>query len=168
MSCEVSNNCAVFGEDCWNCKFAKGNGGVGDDSYLPYDRKIKHPQVLAENQARKDAKKAERKAEKRAQKATKDKEKVKLLKRANKVEQKVKQTLNSGRANRDGDLHTESLAIDTKLQSNVTNPTIKVEEFDKVQTDARRGGKEHGILIIENKDGRRFVVMSEQLFSELI
>lgn len=168
MSCEVSNNCAANGYDCWNCKFAKGNGGVGNDSYRPIDRKVKHPQVLAEKQARKDAKTAARKAEKQAEKASKDKEKVKLLKRANKVEEKVKQTLNSGRANRDGDLHTESLAIDTKLQSTVVNPTIRVEEFDKVQTDARRGGKEHGILILENKDGRRFVVMSEQLFSELI
>lgn len=161
MSCEVANNCINY-HRCFQCCF-------DGDKYSPYgvnlysaiDKKIKHPLMLKNKQERKDAKKADKLQTKRE----KDKDKVSLLKKANKVEEVVKSTLNSGRINKDGDLRADDLIIDVKLQSTRKDPIIKVDEFIKVNNDCIRANKQYGVLCIENKDGQRFYVISEELFS---
>ena len=160
--CEVSNNCSRWPDGCWLCKFNQGEYKGQKSLYTPVDDKVKHPQALVERAAWKESKKNA----KREKYANRDQDKVRVLKKAAKTEQRVKDTLNSGRINRDGDLKTSDLVIDVKLQSSRANPIILIEEFDKVQIDARRGNKKHGVLIIENNNGRRFVVMSEALFGE--
>lgn len=159
MSCEVKDNCMAFlANDCFYCKFAGVSGG--QNNYAPLDKTVKHPQAIAEKQKRKD----DAKIEKRTKQI--DEARSKLVKKANKAEERIRKTLNSGRINRDGDLCTNDLAIDVKLQTKAINPTIKAEEFQKIQDDAERSGKEYGVLIIENSEGKRFVVIPEQMFTE--
>lgn len=164
MVCSVKDNCFNNGQECDFCRFAPGNENYMAQYYAPIDKKIVHPVLLKEKESRKHNQKQERKLAK----SEKDKDKTRLLKKAAQTEQRVKNTLNSGRANKDGDLKTADISIDVKLQSTHKHPVINIDEFDKIQNDARRGNNKHGILIIENESGRRFVVMSEQLFGELI
>lgn len=159
--CEVSSNCMLSGISCWHCKYSDGLGV--DNNYRPSDASIIHPQLIKAKQEYKNL----QKMEKYKKKNEKDKEKVALLKKAAKVENLVKSTLNSGRINRDSDLIAEHLTIDVKLQSTRENPVINVDEFIKVQNDARRAGKLHGVLAIQNKSGKRFYVVSEELFREV-
>lgn len=159
MSCEVEQNCFEWGRSCWHCKFA---GEGADNCYSPIDRSIKHPQTVAAR----DKRKADEKAAKEAHKKNKNKDKVELLKKAARAENRVHKTLNSGRVNQDGDLKTEDLCLDVKLQTTTINPVIHVDEFKKCQGDATRAGKRHGVLIIENSEGDRFYVISEELFME--
>jgi hypothetical protein len=105
-------------------------------------------------------------AQKREAKERKNKEKVSLLKAANKTEERVKSTLNSGRINKDADLKTSELSIDVKMQSTRKDPVISVDEFDKVNNDCLRSNRRYGILCIVNKDGRAFYVIGEELFKE--
>lgn len=160
MTCEVKENCFGNESDCWRCKFSDGSNV--DNCYRAINKNIKHPQALAA----KLAAKAITKAERHHKKLNKDKAKSKVVRASAKVEDKVKTTLNSGRINRDGDLKTEHLAIDVKMQSSRINPQINAEEFRKIQNDAARSGKEYGVLIIESKIGERFVVIPEDLFKE--
>jgi hypothetical protein len=161
MSCDVSQNCSN-NYRCFECSF-DGNkySSYGINLYAAIDKKIKHPLTIVRKQERKDAKKAE----KLLTKKEKDKKKVSLLKKANKVEEIVKSTLNSGRINKDGDLRVDDLIIDVKLQSTRKDPIIKVDEFIKVNNDCIRANKQYGVLCIENKDGQRFYIISEELFS---
>lgn len=162
MSCNVAENC-LNNSRCFNCAFDGDRySSYGTNLYLPIDRGIEHP-ILIE---RKLARKEEKKREKQIEKQQKSKERSALIKKAAKVEEKVKSSLNSGRVNRDGDLQTNDLVIDVKLQTTRKDPVISVDEFDKVNADCLRAGKIHGILCIENKDGRRFYVISEELFKE--
>jgi len=162
MSCHVSENC-LNNSRCFNCAF-DGNrySDYGANLYLPIDRSVEHPIIVE----RKLARKTDKKREKRVEKQEKDRERASLVKKAAKVEEKVKSSLNSGRVNRDGDLQSEDLVIDVKLQSTRKDPVIKSDEFKKVNTDCLRAGKRHGILCIENKDGERFYVIGEELFKE--
>lgn len=161
MSCEAANNCINY-HRCFQCCFDGDKySHYGVNLYAAIDNKIKHPLMLKNKQERKDAKKADKLQAKRE----KDKDKVSLLKKANKVEEVVKSTLNSGRINKDGDLRADDLIIDVKLQSTRKDPIIKVDEFIKVNNDCIRANKQYGVLCIENKDGQRFYVISEELFS---
>lgn len=161
MSCEISQNCSN-NYRCFECSFDGDKySPYGVNLYAAIDKKIKHPLMLKNKQERKDAKKADRLHIKRE----KDRDKVSLLKKANKVEEVVKSTLNSGRINKDGDLRADDLIIDVKLQSTRKDPVIKVDEFIKVNNDCIRANKQYGVLCIENKDGQRFYVISEELFS---
>lgn len=159
MSCEVAKNCMVAERECWHCRF--NPDGALDNCYVPLDKSIKHPVLEREKAERKQ----QAKDAKKQQKVSVDKGRSKVVRAAAKAEEKVRKTLNSGRVNRDGDLTTEDLGMDVKLQTTRTNPVIDVEEFDKCQNDARRAGKHYGVLIIENKEGRRFYVLGEDLFS---
>jgi hypothetical protein len=162
MSCSVSSNC-LNNSECFYCRFDGDRyGNSGDNLYNPIVRRIKHP-IL---EAKKEEKKQEKKREKQVEKQAKDRERVALIKKATKVEAKVKSTLNSGRINSDGDLKTDDLVIDVKLQSTRKDPVISVDEFEKVNIDCLRAGKRYGILCIENKEGKRFYVVGENLFKE--
>lgn len=160
MSCEVSKNC-INCHRCFECCF-DGNkySNYGINLYAAIDKKIKHPIMAKNKQDKKDAKKAERTLNKKE----KDKERISLLKKAEKVEENVKSSLNSGRINRDGDLKADDIVIDVKLQSTRKDPVIKVDEFIKVNNDSIRANKQYGVLCIENKDGLRFYVIGEDLF----
>lgn len=160
MSCEVSNNC-INHHRCFECCFDGDKySNYGVNLYAPIDKKIKHPIMAKNKQDRKDAKKAERTLNKKE----KDKDRISLLKKAEKTEESVKSSLNSGRINRDGDLKAEDIVIDVKLQSTRKDPVIKVDEFIKVNNDSIRANKQYGVLCIENKDGLRFYVIGEDLF----
>lgn len=162
MSCDVSANC-LNNHRCFDCAF-DGNrySDYGANLYLAIDRDIEHPIIIE----RKLARKANKKREKQIERQEKDRQRSALVKKAAKVEAKVKSSLNSGRINRDGDLQSEDLVIDVKLQSTRKDPVISVDEFEKVNVDCLRAGKRHGILCIENKDGKRFYVIGEELFKE--
>lgn len=160
MSCEVSQNC-FNNYRCFECCFDGDKySSYGVNLYAAIDKKIKHPIIAKNKQDKKDAKKAE----KTLARKEKDKERISLLKKADKTEEVVKSTLNSGRINRDGDLKTDDIIIDVKLQSTRKDPVIKTDEFLKVNNDAIRANKQHGVLCIENKDGLRFYVIGEDLF----
>lgn len=162
MGCSVASNC-INNSKCFYCVFDGDRySSSGDNLYQPILRDIKHPIAESIKQEKKLAKKREKQFEKQA----KSRERSSLIKKAAKVEEKVKSTLNSGRINSDGDLKTEDLVIDVKLQSTRKDPIISVDEFEKVNTDCLRAGKRHGILCIENKEGKRFYVVSEELFKE--
>lgn len=162
MSCSVSDNC-LNKSLCFNCSFDGDKfSQYGANLYLPIVKNIKHPIILE----RKENFKREKKEVSRLEKQQKNRERSALIKKATKIEEKVKSTLNSGRINNDGDLKTEDLVIDVKLQSTRKDPVISVDEFEKVNTDCLRAGKRYGILCIENKDGKRFYVVSEELFKE--
>lgn len=160
MSCEVAQNC-FNNYRCFECCFDGDKySSYGINLYAAIDKKIKHPIAVKNKQEKKNLKKSEKVSAKRE----KDKQKVSLLKKADKVEEVVKSTLNSGRINKDGDLKTDDIVIDVKLQSTRKDPIIKVDEFIKVNNDSVRANKQHGVLCIENKDGIRFYVVSEELF----
>lgn len=162
MGCSVTENC-LNNHRCFHCAFDGDKfSNYGDNLYLPIDRSIEHPIITD----RKLARKADKKREKQIEKQEKNRERSALVKKAAKVEEKVKSSLNSGRINRDGDLQSEDLVIDVKLQSTRKDPVISVDEFEKVNADCLRAGKRYGILCIENKDGKRFYVVSEELFKE--
>lgn len=162
MTCSVSSNC-LNNTRCFYCRFDGDRyGSGGDNLYNPISKSIKHP-IIEEDKA---SRKVEKKKEKQIEKQTKSRERSALIKKAAKVEEKVKSTLNSGRIHNDGDLKTEDLVIDVKLQSTRKDPVISVDEFEKVNTDCLRAGKRYGILCIENKDGKRFYVVGEELFKE--
>lgn len=160
MSCEVKENCLAYDSGCWTCKYAASTNV--DNAYIPIDKSIRHPQAV---KAREDAKLAKR-MESKNRSSQKSKERSDIVRKAAKVEDRVKATLNSGRINRDGDMSTKDITIDVKYQSTTINPTISAEEFRKIQNDAKRGGKRHGVLFIVAKDGAEYVVMSKELFSE--
>lgn len=151
--CEVEENCYNYPDECWICKFKGGT----ENNYWPQDKKIKHPQVLE----------AKRK-EKFEKLKNINKERSMLVKKAAKTEEAVKKSLNSGRVNKDGDLHAKDIVIDVKLQSTRENPTIDVGEFEKVQGDANRIGKKYGVLEIVNKSGKKFVVIPEEMLIDII
>lgn len=162
MSCNVSENC-LNNHRCFNCAFDGDRySDYGANLYLPIDRSVEHPIIAA----RKLARKADKKRGKQLERQEKDKQRSALVRKAAKVEAKVKSSLNSGRINRDGDLQSEDLVIDVKLQSTRKDPVISADEFEKVNVDCLRAGKKHGILCIENKSGQRFYVISEELFKE--
>jgi hypothetical protein len=94
----------------------------------------------------------------------KDRDRQAILKSAAQAESRtqkeiIKATRNSGRVNRDGDhLLFGRITLDTKLQSGAENPTVKLQELDKVRNDAKRSGNPIGGLCIKNKNGRSIVV----------
>lgn len=164
MSCEVRDNCKNFDEGCWKCRFGEKNEGIGDNCYSPVDRNIKHPALVAEKEQRKTDRKLARKEAKKE----KDKSTSKMVRKATKAEKRAVLTLNSGRIAQDGDIKTEDLSIDFKLQSTRENPVVDMEELRKIGNDCIRAGKKHGILLIENKSGKKIVVMTEECLKEII
>jgi hypothetical protein len=162
MSCQVSDNCWSAVRDCYRCRFSGADFAV-ENCYQPINPTIKHPQLLKEKEERKTA---EKKA-KQEQKLNKNKDRSSLVKKANKAEVKAVKTLNSGRVNNDGDIKTDNLVIDYKLQTTKENITVYMDELDKVNNDCLRAGKKYGVLMIENKNGRKVVVMEEELFRQV-
>jgi predicted glutamine amidotransferase len=160
MSCQVEQNCHGFSANCWKCKWSTEHNGNLEDFYGPINRTVKHPGRIAAKEARKQDRKNE------ARNKTVERSRSKIVKKAAKVEDSVRVTLNSGRVNRDGDLHTSDLALDVKMQSTTFSPTIKIDEWRKIQNDAIRGGKIHGVLVLVNSVGESFYVVSEALFKE--
>lgn len=158
MSCSIMSNCWGYEDRCWRCRFS----GIdfGENCYDPIDKNVKHPQIELEKKQRKESKKLERRQAKEAI----DKSRKAIVKNAAKREEAVHKTLNSGRINKDADFSTDELSLDLKTQSTRINPVISVDEFNKLQNDANRAGKRHGVLIVENSLGNRFYVMSEELF----
>jgi hypothetical protein len=94
----------------------------------------------------------------------KDRDRQAVLSRAAQAESRtqkevIKATRNSGRVNKDGDhLLFGRITLDTKLQSGAENPIVKLQELDKVRSDAKRAGNPIGGLCIKNKNGRGVVV----------
>lgn len=164
MTCSVSSNC-LNNQNCFNCAFDEDRfSPYGQDLYNPINRKTKHPIKQGMKDERKAEKAEAKKAEKIAKNNSKNKDKVELLKKASKSEDKVYKTLNSGRISMDGDLKTNDLILDVKLQSRSKDWTVKRDEWLKVQSDSLRAGKESGVLVIENKLGETIYVISEELF----
>jgi len=112
--------------------------------------------------------KEKKNVESKTEKAKATRERQRLKKRADKTENVVFKTLNSGRVNKDGDLSTKRLTIDVKMQSKTLNPVIDRGEWLKVQEDAKRALKDYGVLAIVNKIGETFYVIPEEMFKEMI
>lgn len=166
MTCLVNSNC-LNNQNCFDCCFDDDKfSEYGRDLYNPIDRKIKHPIKQERKNERKIAKNNQRKSEKATKEQSKDKTRQELLRKAAKAETKVKETLNSGRSNKDGDLKTSDLTIDVKLQTMSQDWRVKHEEFHKVQADAARANKNYGVLAITNKNGETVYVVPEELFKE--
>jgi hypothetical protein len=102
------------------------------------------------------------------EKAKASRERQKLKKKADRTENIVFKTLNSGRVNRDGDLSTKRLTIDVKMQSKTLSPKIDRGEWLKVQEDAKRALKDYGVLVLVNKVGETFYVIPEEMFKEMV
>ena len=156
MTCNLIENCTNT-DNCWFCKFTDNYPRGTVNNYRPINKKIKQP--LAE-QEKKDAKEKEKHLKATAKKS----DRSKIVKNAAKVEEKVKASLNSGRVNKDGDIHSEDLVIDIKSQSKVIDPIINMKEFYKVQEDAIRANKKHGVLCLVNREGIMLYVVGHDLF----
>ena len=160
--CEVASNCFNNSSGCWMCKYA--NPEEPQQWYSAINKAIKHPQAVKDREELKRQKRAEA----TRKKVDKNREKSKIVIESEQAEIRVQKTLNSGRTFRDGDLCTDDLTIDVKMQSRNVNPIIFASEFKKVQTDAIHAGKRHGVLVLENSLGQAYCVMSLELFKELI
>lgn len=164
MTCSVGENCFNNGS-CFNCCFDDDHfSEYGSNLYNPKDRKIKHPILVERKSERKNAKRESEKREKAIKRENQDQEKRKISKAAAAAEQKVKSTLNSGRVSMDGDLRSDELTIDVKLQTTSKDWHVKREEYLKVQNDAARANRDYGILAITNKLGETVYVIPEELF----
>lgn len=180
MTCSISNNC-LNNTKCFHCcydddKFSE----FGEKLYNPINMNHKfHPieqermeknrqEKLKQKQESKSEKQKQRKQEKIEKEKSKDKAKTKVIKEAAKTEARVKATINSGRRNMDGDLRTSDLTIDVKHQSRSQDWTIHREEFIKVQADAQRGNRRHGVLAIVNSLNESVYVISPELFLILL
>lgn len=154
---------------CRNCKLALAFGGTGIH-WKPV-LKRQHPVLVAENYRKAKQKAADNLAKRQAR----DRGKVRRLESSVRAEKKtqttglragakIKATKNSGRTNQDGDHQLETtsasikVSLDTKLQSQAANPTIRLSEIDKVRKDSGRAQTALGGLVIVNKYGRRVVV----------
>lgn len=132
--------------------------------WKPTNPKFKHRKLEEEKRHAKRQKTIERAEARKA----KDPTKQARLRKAERAERKterniIKSTKNSGRVNRDGDhLLSNSVVLDTKLQSNSENPTVNLHELDKVRADAKRNGYPCGILSIQNKTGRSIIVIDQR------
>lgn len=180
MTCSVSSNC-LNNTKCFHCCY-------DDDKYSEFGEKLYNPlssvkdihpveqergeifrrEKLKRKQEQKLEKQKQRKQDKIANEKTKDKTKAKIVKEAAKTEARVKATINSGRSNMDGDLRTRDLTIDVKSQSMSKDWTCHREEFMKVQSDAARGNRKHGILAIVNSLDECVYVISPELFLILL
>lgn len=166
MTCSVEENC-LNNQNCFDCCFDDNHfSEYGRNLYNPIDRKVKHPILVERKSERKNAKRESDKREKAVKRENQDQEKRKVIKAAAAAEQKVKSTLNSGRIGMDGDLRSDDLTIDVKMQSKSKDWHIKREEYLKVQNDAARGNREYGILAIQNSLGETVYVIPEDLFKE--
>lgn len=119
-----------------------------------------------EKQKQNEIRKSERKFAAAKKRADVSAESRKRLAHAESVEKKVFKTINSGRVMNDGDLKTEDLIIDVKSQSKTNSPRIDLDEWKKVQQQARQSGKSYGILALVNNLGEVFYVVPEELFKE--
>lgn len=154
MNCSVFENC-LNQDKCWLCICEEP---LGTNFYLPINKKIKNP--IAEEKKRID-----RSLKKADEKRKRSSDTSKRNKRAARVESELIQeigaepTVNSGRKYKDADGRTERFAIDVKYQSKTENPIIHVRELDKVRMQAIQNRREYGVLIIQNKSGRKFLVV---------
>lgn len=111
-----------------------------------------------------ERKRSDKRARKAAEKSKRASDTSKRNKRAARAESDAiefigaKKTSNSGRKRRDGDGHTKNILVDVKNQETRENPVIDVNELDKARAQALLHGKQHGVLVIVNKSGRRFIV----------
>lgn len=180
MTCSSSSNC-LNNTKCFHCCY-------DDDKFSEFGEKLYNPlssvrdmhpieqarieknrqEKLKQKQEQKLEKQKQRKQDKIANEKTKDKTKTKIIKEAAKTEARVKATINSGRANQDSDLRSRDLTIDVKQQSRSKDWTAHREEFIKVQSDAQRGNRKHGVLAIVNSLDECVYVISPELFLILL
>jgi K+/H+ antiporter YhaU regulatory subunit KhtT len=174
--CDASARCETWRDSqqelppgCRTCKFAKRFPG-GFNHWEPVNKGEKHPDVV---KVRREAKAAEE-AAKRQKRLARDKGKMEVQRRARIAERQTERniihaTLNSGRANKDGDhVLAGDITLDTKLQTGNLNPVVHLVELDKVAADARRAGKSLGALVLRNKNGVGVVALFEEDFARLV
>src|SRR5208282_2914248 len=127
--------------------------GPSGHQWKPVSKRWKHPVLEKEKRDANRRKVLERQQVRK----NKDRDRQAVLKSAAQAESRtqkevIRATRNSGRVNRDGDhLLFGHIVLDTKLQSGAENPTIKLQELDKVRNDAKRNGYKAGGLCIKNK-----------------
>ena len=169
-SCLNSLSClGVLSAKCGVCKYAP-NGNNFSSFWKPSDKKMKHPNQVAEKEANRKTRQLELKVKKQIV----DKDKQALLRKAAAAERQtekniIRATKNSGRSHRDGD-HTlaNSITLDTKLQTNRTNPLVDMSQLYKVREDAKNAGNSFGALVLRTPGNSGVVVMLEDDFSNLI
>lgn len=157
---------------CRDCRLSPNNKllGLTKHYWKSINRNWRHNILEKEKQ---DAKREKTIAKRKAEKA-KDPTKQARLRAAARAERKtnatiIKSTRNSGRINRDGDhLLGDNIILDTKLQSTTSNPIVHLHELEKVRSDAKRNGRQIGVLCIKNKTGRGICVLDERDFATLI
>lgn len=176
LSCSEGNSCknsleqAGYGSaKCGICRYSPNSENVEASFWKPDKTGKKHP--IAEQEKRDRG--IERRETARLRRLSVDKSKRNVLVKAAKAEKLteknfIRATVNSGRANRDGD-HTinDCITVDTKLQSTREEPVVHLNELEKVRSDAARAGNPIGCLLIRNKHGVGVVVLTESDFAKL-
>lgn len=163
MNCLSDSYCFSDRERCCDCKYAF----VNSDRHQELDSLFEPLKPRVHEQEKFWAKEESRKIA-QTEKAKASRERQKLKKKADRTENIVFKTLNSGRVNRDGDLSTKRLTIDVKMQSKTLSPKIDRGEWLKVQEDAKRALKDYGVLVLVNKVGETFYVIPEEMFKEMV
>lgn len=163
-NCLSDSYCFADRSHCLDCKYSYKNLDNADR----FDSRFS-PLIPGKTHAQdKIWEKEKKNLEAKTLKAKTAHEKRKLKKRADKTENIVFKTLNSGRVYKDGDLSTQRLTIDVKMQSKTLSPKIDRGEWLKVQEDAKRALKDYGVLAIVNKIGETFYVIPEEMFKEMV
>jgi hypothetical protein len=157
---------------CSECRLSvvASNFGWMTCHWAPKSHKDKHP--IIEQEKKRD--KLQRLRERAKAKHQKDRGRQRVLKEAARAEKQterriIKATRNSGRSNRDGDhVSNGNIVLDTKHQSTIESPVVKLHELDKVRADAKRSGNGRlGGLVLRNKHGRGIVVFAEEDYAKL-
>lgn len=172
--CEAAAGCVnqpVIGTPsvCGDCRFAKRFGGRFN-RWVSIKPGVKHPQVVEEQLAAKRSQAAEKQTKLR----DRDRGKMRVQSLARQAERQtnrniIRATKNSGRTNKDADhVMAGKITLDTKLQTKVLNPVVKVAELEKCRQDARRAGNSIGALVLRNENGHGFVVLAEEDFALMV
>ena len=170
--CLNSPSVAGAGALCRDCRLSHLLGYAiqpPGHKWRPISKKWKHPVLEQEKRNANRRKVLERQQIRR----NKDRDRQAIVKSAAQAELRtqkkvIRATRNSGRVNRDGDhVLFDCCTLDTKLQSKVENPIVRLSELDKVRNDAKRSGKEFGALLLRNKNGRGVLVIDERDLSKL-
>ena len=166
--CLNSPSVAGAGALCRDCRLSPIYWGIAiqppGHKWRPISKKWKHPVLEQEKRNANRRKVLERQQIRR----NKDRDRQAIVKSAAQAELRtqkkvIKATRNSGRINKDGDhVLFDRFTLDTKLQSKVENPIVRLSELDKVRNDAERAGREFGALLLRNKNGRGVLVIDER------
>lgn len=155
---------------CADCRFAPNNDNVTGQHWRPATKGQQHPTAFREK--RQKAQEATRK--KIVARQGKDRKRQVVLKRATRSEKTTEKniitaTKNSGRSFQDGDHVAGGLiTLDTKDQSQLEHPVVRMHELSKVGRDARRAGMLMGGLVLRNKHGVGVVCLAEDDFAYIL